>query len=100
MLFLPSLIDAIRLKEVNTLKAGAELGIYTFLGFAFQAIGLETTTASRSAFLLYLNVKLVPFFAAIFLKRKIEASTWISALFAVVGTSLLSTDGGPLNVGK
>ena len=35
-----------------------ELGLYTFLGFGLQAIGLETTTASRSAFLLYLNVKI------------------------------------------
>jgi hypothetical protein len=39
------------------LRGGIELGLYTFLGFGFQAIGLETTTASRSAFLLYLNVK-------------------------------------------
>lgn len=83
----------------SSMKAGAELGLYTFLGFAFQAIGLETTTASRSAFLLYLNVKIVPFLAAVFLKRKIPLSTWISALLAFTGTCLLSTDGGPPNVG-
>ena len=31
-------------------RYGTELGIYMFLGYAFQAIGLETTTASRSGF--------------------------------------------------
>ena len=43
----------------RTWAAGAELGFWTFLGFALQAVGLQLTTASRSAFLLYLNVKLV-----------------------------------------
>eukprot|EP00981_Chlorochromonas_danica_P005780 scaffold1190_cov187-Ochromonas_danica.AAC.12 len=81
------------------LLAGAELGLYTFLGFAFQAIGLETTTASRSAFLLYLNVKIVPFLAAALFSKKIPGSTWLSALMAFSGTCLLSTDGGPINVG-
>eukprot|EP00597_Dinobryon_sp_UTEXLB2267_P004970 CAMPEP_0170064366 /NCGR_PEP_ID=MMETSP0019_2-20121128/4877_1 /TAXON_ID=98059 /ORGANISM="Dinobryon sp., Strain UTEXLB2267" /LENGTH=273 /DNA_ID=CAMNT_0010271011 /DNA_START=1538 /DNA_END=2359 /DNA_ORIENTATION=+ len=80
-------------------KAAVELGLYTFLGFAFQSIGLETTTASRSAFLLYLNVKFVPFLSAILYGRTIPWTTWLSALLAFLGTCLLSTDGGPLNSG-
>lgn len=40
-------------------RAGVELGCWMFAGYALQAIGLETTSASRSCFLLYLNVKLV-----------------------------------------
>jgi drug/metabolite transporter (DMT)-like permease len=79
--------------------AGIELGVYTFLGFAFQAIGLETTTASRSAFLLYLNVKFVPFLALLLFKRSIHPLSWLSATFALIGTSLLSTDGGSFNTG-
>ena len=59
-------------KAYFVLRAGCELGLYTFLGFGFQAIGLESTTASRSAFLLYLNVKFVPFFALLFLGRQIR----------------------------
>jgi drug/metabolite transporter (DMT)-like permease len=93
LLFLPSLFQIIRKPNQVTILSGLELGIYTFLGFAFQAIGLETTTASRSAFLLYLNVKIVPFLAAFFLARKIPMSTWISAFLAFSGTALLSTDG-------
>ena len=58
-----------------------------FLGYAFQAIGLETTTASRSGFLLYLNVKLVPFFFSFLIfGKQIRASTWLSAFVTFVGT--------------
>ena len=38
----------------NTWRWGAEMGLWMFLGFSFQAIGLATTTAQRSGFLLYL----------------------------------------------
>ena len=68
---------------------GAEMGFWMFLGFALQAIGLETTTAQKSGFLLYLNVKLVPFFAWIGYGRTIRTSTWISAAAAILGTALM-----------
>lgn len=74
-------------------QAGAELGLYTFLGFAFQAIGMETTSASKSAFLLYLNVKFVPFLGFVLFQKQISTATWISALLAFTGTFLLSSDG-------
>ena len=83
--------------EDNDIKTawrwGAEMGCWMFLGFAFQAIGLETTTAQRSGFLLYLNVKFVPLFSWFFLGRPISLPTWISALAAFGGTALLATDG-------
>lgn len=80
-------------KESNlSWRYGIELGIYMFLGYAFQAIGLETTTASRSGFLLYLNVKLVPFFSFLIFGKQIRASTWVSALVAFCGTALLTLD--------
>ena len=69
---------------------GIELGIYMFLGFAFQAIGLQFTTAQKSGFLLYLNCKFVPIFAAILFGRSIASATWISAIVAVLGTGLLA----------
>ena len=73
-------------------KYGAELGLYMFLGYAFQAIGLETTTASRSGFLLYLNVKFVPFLSYFIFGKTIQRNTWISALIAFGGTALLAFD--------
>jgi drug/metabolite transporter (DMT)-like permease len=83
----------------RTWAAGAELGCWSFLGFALQAIGLQTTTASRSAFLLYLNVKLVPVLALLLYGTRSPARTWVSAALAFAGTALLSFDGSPPNIG-
>jgi drug/metabolite transporter (DMT)-like permease len=84
--------------EQNALawKWGIEMGLWMFLGYAFQAIGLGYTTAQRSGFLLYLNVKFVPFFARILFGRNISISTWASAFTAFAGTALLAYDGTSL----
>lgn len=80
---------------------GIEMGFWMFVGFSLQAIGLQTTTAQRSGFLLYLNVKFVPFFAKVLLGRQISKWTWLSAFAAFSGTALLALDGQSLglNVG-
>jgi drug/metabolite transporter (DMT)-like permease len=52
-------------------------------------MGLQATTAQRSGFLLYLNLKFVPFLAYLFYQRPIRPGTWISALTAFTGTALL-----------
>lgn len=77
---------------------GIEMGLWMFLGFSLQAIGLQTTTAQRSGFLLYLNVKFVPFFAKVLLGRQISKWTWLSAFAAFSGTALLALDGQSLGL--
>lgn len=79
----------------KTWQRGIEQGVYLFLGYGLQALALLTTTASRSAFLLYLNVKLVPLFARLLYGRKIAKSVWLSAGTAFLGTFLLAWDGSP-----
>lgn len=79
-------------------KWGIEMGTWMFLGYAFQAIGLEYTTAQRSGFLLYLNVKFVPFFARILFGKEISLPTWVSAFAALAGTALLSYDGTSMSL--
>ncbi|KAG7363783.1 EamA-like transporter family protein [Nitzschia inconspicua] len=86
----------------NAWRWGTELGLWMFLGFSLQAVGLLSTTAQRSGFLLYLNVKFVPFFAYLLLGRQISNTTWISAVTAFSGTALLALDGQSmigLNIG-
>ena len=94
-----ALADAPSPSVASTWTAGAELGCWSFLGFALQAVGLQYTTASRSAFLLYLNVKLVPLLALLLYGRPSPRRTWVSALLAFTGTALLSSDGSPPNIG-
>jgi len=80
--------------ELGALLAGGELGLWMFAGYSLQSFGLLTTTAGKSAFLLYLNVKIVPILSATLYGRKIPWSTWGSVALAVLGTSLLCFDGG------
>lgn len=70
-----------------------------FAGYAAQAVALQTTTAARSGFLLYLNVKLVPLLARLLYGRRIAPSVWASAALALAGTVLLTYDGSPPVVG-
>ena len=85
-----------RPKDEETWRWGAELGVWSFLGFALQTIGLETTTATRSAFLLYLNVKFVPLLELVNGKT-LPRGTWLSAFAALSGTLLLAADSDTIN---
>ena len=49
--------------------AGLVLGVFLFLGFALQTVGLTYTTPSRSAFITGLYVLLVPFVVLVLFRR-------------------------------
>ncbi len=77
---------------------GLELGLWLWLGYATQAVGLRHTSASRSAFITSMNVIFVPLLAAIG-GRRISGVTWLAALIAAGGAGLLTYDGAPPNIG-
>jgi len=85
---LPFLLKAS--KEV--LKAGLEVGLWVSLGYITQAVGLETTQASKSAFICSLTVVIVPLINGL-LGKKIPQQTWISCALAVMGVGLLTLQG-------
>jgi drug/metabolite transporter (DMT)-like permease len=97
------------LKEANAadIRAGIFLGIIMFGGYAFQTLGLLSTTPSKAAFITGSSVVLVPIFHGIFWKSKIGVTVWIGALAALVGLYLLTVpreglgrlNGGDLLVG-
>ncbi|WP_022799045.1 DMT family transporter [Thermus islandicus] len=78
---------------------GLELAFWLFLGYATQAVGLEHTSASRSAFITALNVVLVPLLLS--LAGRWVGGVWLSALLALLGVAFLSYDPRqpPLNAG-
>ncbi len=83
------------LRSINRreILAGLELGAWSFAGFALQTLGLETTTAARSCFLLYLNVKMVPLIGLL-TGRSPPWTAWLAACVALGGTYLLAGDSG------
>lgn len=97
------------LRDANTadIRAGIFLGIIMFGGYAFQTLGLLTTTPSKAAFITGSSVVLVPIFHGIFWKSKIGLTVWIGALAALGGLYFLTVpreglgrlNGGDLLVG-
>jgi len=81
------------------LRDGVLLGSLYFLGCALALVGLETISASRSAFLVSLNAILVPVLSATMLGRNIPGRVMLSACMAVFGIGLMSWDGGGLHIG-
>jgi len=68
-------------------KAGLELSVWLFLGFATQAVGLQYTSASSGALLGSLTIVLVPLLSLLD-GRHIDRLTWGSVCLAMVGTAL------------
>lgn len=76
------------------------LGLFLFMGYAFQTVGLLYTTTSNTGFITGLSVVLVPFLALILLKHPISRFTWLSALLAACGLYLLTFAGAALVFNK
>ena len=79
------------------LRAGALIGVFLFLGYAFQTFGLQFTTAARAGFITGLSVLAVPLFAYIALRHRVGLGVIAGIALAAVGMYLLSF-GGPIAV--
>lgn len=74
-------------------KKGIILGVFLYLAFMFQTIGLVYTTPSKNAFITAFNVVLVPMITAIFTKEKLNMNSIIGALLSIVGIAVMSLEG-------
>ncbi len=74
----------------STARKGIFLGIFLFLGILFQVWGLQTTSASNSAFLTGLIVITVPLLEAVLGRRRPGRGIFAGALLALAGIALLS----------
>jgi drug/metabolite transporter (DMT)-like permease len=80
--------------------AGLKIGIWLFLGYAFQTVGLLTTTPSKAGFITGLSVVLVPLFSVLLLKKPFAMQTGAGVVFATIGLFLLTTgDNSALVIG-
>ena len=85
-------------KDKALLWGGLELGFWLLASSATQAIGLQYTTANRSAFITTLYVVLVPLLLGL-LGRSFRLPIWVAAVFAFAGVGILSYDRFPPNLG-
>lgn len=85
--------------ERATLRGGIVSGTFGALGFLFQAVGLESTSAGSSAFLTCAGTLLAGFFAWPLLRQRPSAVLALGLLVALAGSALLSLREG-LQLGR
>ncbi|MBP2241291.1 drug/metabolite transporter (DMT)-like permease [Cytobacillus eiseniae] len=91
-----------QLKLINwkMLTAGIIIGVWLFIGYAFQTIGLLYTSSSKAGFITGLSVVLVPVLSFFFLKNKPTKNAIAGVSIATLGLYLLTmTDTVSLNIG-
>ncbi len=80
--------------------AGGILGLFLFLGFFLQTLGLNYTTASKSAFITGLSVVIVPILSTFLAKERPRFSSLVAVVLVIVGLWLLTSPlGGNFNRG-
>ncbi|MFC5602025.1 DMT family transporter [Sporosarcina koreensis] len=84
----------------STLVKGAILGVFLYIAFALQTVGLQFTTPSKNAFLTAVNVVVVPFIGLAIYRRKLDLFEVIGAFLAMFGVAVLSLQwSAGLNIG-
>lgn len=76
--------------NLTAIGKGMLIGIFLFLGYVSQTIGLQYTSASNAGFITGLNVVIVPMFVAYYQRKFPPKTIVIGALSACLGVGLLS----------
>jgi drug/metabolite transporter (DMT)-like permease len=71
-------------------KHGIILGIYLFIGFYSQTLGLKYTTASKSAFITGTNIVLLPFVQMFIIKSKPNFGNILGIILVLLGLYFLT----------
>ena len=74
----------------KTAAAGALAGVFLFSGYLFQTLGLQLTTAPRSAFITGLTSVMVPLLAALVYRNRPQVSEVAGVLVATAGLALMT----------
>ncbi|SJZ77131.1 DMT family transporter [Selenihalanaerobacter shriftii] len=91
----------VRKIELKVLSKGLLIGLFLFLAFATQTVGLIYTTPAKQGFITGINVVIVPFLYMFVTKKMISKQSLIGAVLATIGLSLISFQEGILafNIG-
>ncbi len=83
------------------LRAGLLVGIFLFAGFLFQTLGLQFTSAPKSAFLTATSSVMVPLLAKLVYRSRPQRSELLGLLAATAGMGLMTLEGplGTVNRG-
>ena len=71
-------------------KAGAIIGTFLFLAYAFQTFGLDRTTSGKNAFLTAVYCVIVPFLYWLIARKRPDRYNILAAVVCIVGIGLVS----------
>ncbi len=93
LLLFPFLYAQLKKISKETLIAGSILAIFFFLGFQFQTIGLNFTTATKSGFITGTFVVIIPILQTLIEKRKPRIHNIFGVALVFIGLIFLSSKG-------
>ena len=96
MLLYPFVHLTLKKMDKKTFIAGSILGIFYFLGFATQTVGLNFTSATKSGFITGTFVVIIPILQTIIESRKPKWYNIVSIFFVMIGLIFLSSSGDNL----
>lgn len=82
--------------RLDTIWYGCLLGLFLFIGYSFQTVGLKYTTSSNAAFITGISVVLVPILYAMINRKLPGLRTLVIVLMALGGLFLMSFPGDSL----
>lgn len=74
------------------LPVGALIGLVFGLGYLFQTVGLQYTSAAKAGFITALNVVFIPVLSRFISGRRSTWVTWLGVAVATVGLALMTID--------
>ncbi|CAM3893214.1 DMT family transporter [Mesobacillus zeae] len=86
--------------SVPLLKSGFILGLLLFIGYAFQTMGLELTSSSKTGFITGMSVVMVPLFSIVYFRQRLGFNALAGVIAAAAGLYFMTmTDINSLNLG-
>ncbi len=92
--------QSVRRLSATARRRGVALGLLYGAAQLLQTAGLERTSASVSGFITGMYVVLTPVLAAVLLRQRIGAATWLAVALATAGLAVLSLRGLAVGYGE
>jgi drug/metabolite transporter (DMT)-like permease len=92
IVFLP-MWNRLKVMDLQKWKITLIASLLLWSSFVLQTIGIQLTTAAKSAFITGFNVILVPLFTAGIYRQRVKPIIWVSTVIALIGISLMSFAG-------
>ncbi|MCL4332305.1 MAG: DMT family transporter [Candidatus Thermoplasmatota archaeon] len=90
LLMVPFLLRSREFLNRSSFRHGMIAGFILFLGYYFQTVGLEYTTASRSGIITGLYVVLIPLLTFVLLRSRPSATDTFASAFSFAGLVIMS----------